>query len=273
MDVLAEDMGTKTEDNIRSVETSIDIIKTLKESGESTLTEISEQIDVSKPTILNHLRTLEAKKFVVRHQNTYRLSLQFIPMGEYVRNQNRLYQAGKEVVDSVAESTGEYVHLSTEQHARCIKLHKSRGEQAVGRSYHKVKLQNNDYLHCTAIGKAVLAYMTEEYVYNMIDMYGLPERTKHTITESDRLFSELERIRERGYATNDEEEIRGIRAVAAPIFSSDGEISGSISISGPIKRFNGNLYHDKLPSEVIESASMIEAELDMLYDSDLPKIV
>lgn len=266
-------MTTHTDANIQSVETSISIIKHLRESDELTLSELNELLDVSKPTILNHLRTLESNKLVVHNDSTYQLSLQFIPLGEYVRYHNRLYQGGKDVVDSVADSTGEYVHLSTEQHGRCIKLYKSRGEKAVGKSYHQVKLQNNDYLHCTAIGKAVMAYLPDEKVWDVIDEHGLIERTEHTITDSDELFDELRMIRERGYATNDEEEIRGIRAVATPVFCPDGDVLGAISVSGPVSRFSGELYHDELPRELKEASSLIEAELDMIYNTEFPKFV
>lgn len=266
-------MTTHTNTRIQSVETSISIIKHLRRSDKLTLSELNELLDVSKPTILNHLRTLESNKLVVRSDSMYQLSLQFIPLGEYVRHHNRLYQSGKDIVDSVADSTGEYAHLSTEQHGRCIKLYKSRGEKAVGKSYHQVKLQNNDHLHCTAIGKAVMAHMTEEKVWDVIDEYGLLERTEHTITDSDDLFDELRTIRERGYATNDEEEIRGIRAVAAPIFSPDREIIGAISVSGPVSRFSGELYDDELPRELVEASTLIEAELDMIYDTELPELV
>jgi DNA-binding IclR family transcriptional regulator len=217
--------------------------------------------------VYNHLTTLQETKFVVKDGDTYSLSLQFLMLGEYVRNQNTLYQIGKPEIDTLAAETGEYAHLSTEQHGLGVNLYKLPGDKAVGTDYQTSKLQKPDYLHFSATGKAILAYLPDERVDEIIDRYGLVRKTANTITDRDELFAERERIREQGYATNDEEEIEGLRAIGAPILDREGDVLGSLSVSGPTNRMHDETYHEEIVERVVNAANVIEVNINMSHVS------
>lgn len=247
---------------LRTVETTLEVIRGLQELDGAGVTELADHLERSKASIHHHLSTLRANHFVVSDGDTYRLGLQFITFGEYVKEQNALYQAGKDETDKLATDTGEYAHLLTEQFGRAIHLYKSQGTNAVGEPYHLKNLQRRDHLHYSAAGKAILASLPDERVHAIVDRYGLPDRTEHTITERAELLAELEVVRRDGYAVNDEEEISGLRAVAAPVDPNREDVVGAISVSGPVSRMKGDRFNETLPETVTRVANVIELNID-----------
>lgn len=256
---------------LKTVSTACRVIRALEERNGARVTELANHLDLSKSAVYNHLTTLRENNFVVKEGNDYLLSYQFLLLGEYVRNQSTLYEVGKRELDKLAEETGEYAHLSTEQHGLTINLYKVRGEKAVGSQYQTVKLQKPDYLHHSATGKAILAYLPDDRVEEIVDRYGLPQKTANTITERDELLDHLAEVRERGFSYNDEEEVEGLRAVGAPIKDRDGRVLGSLSVSGPTSRMKDDHLHETIPDLVISTANVIEVNINMADRStDLP---
>lgn len=257
------DMGSNTPGrHLKTVNTTVDVLQALVELDGAGVTELADYLDLSKAAVHNHLTTLQANRMAVKDGTTYRLGLRFVTLGEYVKHQSQLYEAGTGPTDGLARETGEYAHLMTEEHGRGIHIYKSRGSEAVAEDYHHLNLERPDYLHYSAAGKAVLAHLPEEWVDFIVEEYGLPARTEHTITDSDELREELAEIRERGYALNDEEEIVGLRAVGAPILASDGHVLGAISVSGPTSRMKGDTFREQIPEQVIEAANIIELNIE-----------
>jgi DNA-binding IclR family transcriptional regulator len=256
---------------LQTVSRALDVVQALKRLDGAGVTELAEHLDLSKSVVYNYLSTLRAEKFVVKEGDTYRLSLQFLLLGEYVRNRNTLYQLGKPELDTLAAETGEFAHLATEQHGLSVNLYKVSGDKAVGDSYQVNKLQRADYLHFSATGKAILSQLPRERVEWIVDRYGLPAKTDETITERADLFAELEAVRERGYALNDEEEVTGLQAVGAPICDRHDRVLGSVSVSGPVRRMKEPAYHDDVVEQVINTANVIEVNVNMDdADDDFP---
>ena len=253
---------------LKTVETAFEVIRALETLDGAGVTELANHLNMSKSTTHNHLATLRQRDVVVKRADQYELGLQFLLLGEYVRNQNLLYKHGKEEIQELAESTGEYANLFTEEHGTGINLYKVRGENAVGSGYQTAKLQHPDYLHSTATGKAILAYLSREQVHDILDRHGLPRQTSNTITTREALFEELGDVRERGYAYNDEEEVEGLRAVGAPITDRHGEVLGSLSVSGPTSRLEGEEFHDHIPELVTSTANVVEVNINMATRSN-----
>lgn len=253
---------------VSSVVRTIEILNLLKDTHSAGVTEIASELGISKGTVHNHIATLEEHGFVVNDHGDYRIGLEFVIFGEYARNQSELFRHGQDPVDRLAEETGEYAHLSTEQQGRGIKLYKARGGNAFGGNYQSTKLQNPEPLHHTATGKAMLAHMPRSEVEEIVDYYGLSAMTEHTITEPDQLYRELDEVAERGFALNDEEEVLGIRAVGAPICESNGRAIGAVSVSGPTIRFADDQFHDVLPETVTQAGQVIEAIINMEAQKD-----
>lgn len=248
---------------LKTVERTAEIIKALETLDGAGVTELASHLDMSKSSVYHYLATLRQEDFVVKEGERYELGLQLLLAGEYVRNRNVLYRYGKEEVEELAEETGEYANLFTEQHGKGINLYKVRGSDAVGSGYQTDKLQQPDQLHCTSTGKAILAFLPEDRVDDILDQHGLPERTANTITDRDTLFDELDAVRDRGYAYNDEEEVEGLRAVGAPVIDRDGNVLGSLSVAGPTSRLQGEAFAEDLPEKVQRAANVIEVNINM----------
>jgi DNA-binding IclR family transcriptional regulator len=252
-----------------TVETSWDIIHALGKLQRAGVTELAERLDMPKGTIYTHLATLKEQKYVVKKDGKYQLGLHFLTRGEFVKKHNILFNAGRSEIEQLAQETDEYVHLVTEEHGDLIYLHEARGENAVAKDYFEKKFEKPGYLHSSAYGKAILAYLHKTRVEEIIEESGLPQRTEKTITSRNKLFDELESIREQGYAQNDEEEIFGTRAVGAPILDQNDTVLGAVSISMPTSRMQGNEFHKKVPDIVTSTANVIEVNIHTMRNNEI----
>src|SRR5207302_6486928 len=92
-------------------------------------------------------------------------------------------------------------------------------------------------LHSSSVGKVLAAFMPREEMEAMLSRRGLYGRTPRTVTSVPKLLKELERVREQGYALDDEENSLGVRCVAAPIFNAAGKIEAARGVSGTTYQF------------------------------------
>jgi IclR family acetate operon transcriptional repressor len=92
-------------------------------------------------------------------------------------------------------------------------------------------------LHCTGLGKAILAFYPQDQVEAVISK-GLPAKTQFTLTSPEMLRTELDQIRVVGFAIDDQENELGVRCTGAPIFDYTGKVVGAISVSGPASRIS-----------------------------------
>ncbi|WP_411963707.1 IclR family transcriptional regulator [Haloferax sp. YSMS24] len=252
---------------IKSVQTASRIVSVVQRLSNPTLGDICAELDASKGTIHTYLATLEEEGFLMRDGQSYRLGLRFVTLSESVRNETQLYRAGKEEVDALAARTHEYAHLTLVQRGREVTIYESRGDDAVATDYHLRMRETPQHLHYSASGKALLSQFDDEQVRSILDSEGLAEQTANTITDRDELFATLEQIRERGYAVNDEEEIRGMRSVGAPIRGVDGGVCGAVSVTAPTSRLTGDRFKTEVPKLVVETANLIELNLETaVYD-------
>ncbi len=252
----------------RTLETAtrtLEVINKLKQMNGATVTEMADVLGCSKGGAYNHLVTLYENGFVIKDDNVYKLSPQFILMGEHVRQDNLLYQFGKDELDDLIDKTGEYGQLMTEAHGLAIVIYLHRGEKAIGSDYPLHMEKKPLYLHHLSAGKSILAHLPKARVEEIIDKHGLPQRTESTITDRETLYNELETVRERGYAYNKEEEVEGLRAIGAPINGPDGEVLGALSLSGPKSRMQGERFDEEIPQIVKNTADIIEINIQMAF--------
>ncbi|MEO3749215.1 IclR family transcriptional regulator [Streptomyces sp. B6B3] len=92
-------------------------------------------------------------------------------------------------------------------------------------------LGSREMAHSTATGKVFLADLPEEGLRKVTDRTGLPQRARATITDYESLVKELERVREQGFAVDDEEDLDGVICVAAGVRDQDGVLIGALSLT------------------------------------------
>ena len=247
---------------IKSIQTASEILHEIQSQSEVTLADLCDDIDVAKSTLHTYLQTLSAEGLIEKSDGAYRLGLQFVPLGESVRNRVDLYQIGKKEVERLAEETNEWVHLTVAYRNSEVTLYEHNGGKTVAMDYQRRTRESPQYLHCTATGKALLAHFDENRVSDILATEELVQQTEQTITDPDELREELAEIREGGYAINNEEEIRGMRSVGAPIQGVDGVVCGAISVTAPKMRLSGRYLNSDLPELVMEAANIIEVNLE-----------
>lgn len=240
---------------VQAVRTALDIIEYLQREERAGVTELSNELERSKGTIHSHLTTLVQGDYLTREGSEYRLSLRYLDLGETVKERLEYYHVARAELDDLAEESGELAQLATEEHGMAVYLYKSKGDKAVESAS---SVGKREYPHCIALGKAILAHMPRERAEIIVEHNGLLEFTPQTITEPGALFEELDRIRERGYAFDNEERIQGLKCVAAPITSPDGDVLGALSISGPSSCMTGDRFTEEIPDMVTRSANVIE---------------
>jgi len=254
---------------IATVEKCFEIVDVLKKTDGATVTELSKRIDLSVGTIHTHLTTLRELGYVTKSDTTYQLGPRLLPLGEYVRNNNTIYQVSREHIDDLARMTGECAHLIIEHNGTLIALYEAFGDNAVGTKLHRKKRQRSlEHLHCTASGKAILSRLPTQEVEEIVTSHGLVERTSSTITDFDALLDEIRIIKEQGYAVNDEEQIRGMRAVGAPVCDENNRVVSAISVSGPTTRLVDSTFHEEFPELILETKNAIELDYQALVTDE-----
>lgn len=244
--------GPRTVD---SVQRASDIIMALRELDGAGVTELANYLGVSKSGVHTQLTTLERNELVVNEDDQYRLSLQFLDLGRYVRSRVNYYGIVEKGVGKLAEKTGEVAQFMVEEHGRGVYLHKARGENAIQTSSY---VGDRNLLHCTALGKAILSELPYDYVEDVIDRHGLPQQTPNTITDREELLDELERIREQGVAYDREEILEGMQCIATSVVTQDGDLLGAVSVTGPDSRMQRDRLEDELADRVEHVANVIE---------------
>lgn len=249
---------------IKSVETAMELIKYIRDTKNTTITDLAERADLSPGTVHTHLSTLKQAGYVVQHETTYSLGPQFLACGEHVRNNSELYQASKEQIDQLANESGECAHLIIEYDGKLFALYERFGSKAVGVELHERKREEPlNHLHCTAAGKSILAHLPSERLHSLINKMELPRNTSNTIANRSDLIDELDWVRQHGFALADEEQMQGIRAVGAPILDSNDKVLGALALSGPTSRLKGDRFNEEFPKKILQATNICEVNLQI----------
>ena len=197
------------------------------------LSQISKHLEIPKSTALNLIQTLESEGFLLRVKsgNTYQLGYKNIELGYRATTSLSILPYAIPIMEEVQEKTGEIIYLTTHINGQVFYLQCSYPSRPkVSYSVRGKMLP----MHCTGCGKAMLSYLSQEFVQHVIDVHGLRAITPNTIIDPDQLFKELEITRQRGYARDNEEETLGVRCVGIAIRNTNGQAVGALSLSGSV---------------------------------------
>ncbi|MFC5973510.1 IclR family transcriptional regulator [Halomarina salina] len=242
---------------IASVNKALDIMEGLWKLDGAGVTELAEYLDFSKSTVHIHLTTLEEKGYVVSTDRQYELGLRFLNYGEYVKRAQPLYAAAKPAVENLANETGELVFCWVEEQGLATALCAKAGDRAVQTT---IRVGTHTYMHGAAAGKAILAYLPDERVDEILDQWGMPRLTDRTITSRERLKEQLETNRQQGVFFSQHEYRRGVASIGVPIRGEEC-VHGSISVYGPSMRLTKDHAKTELSNQLLSSANQIEVDL------------
>ncbi|WP_082233212.1 IclR family transcriptional regulator [Halobacillus massiliensis] len=253
-------MTKKESTTVQSVDRALNILEILKEQPRGLgVTELSYRLDVSKSTVHRLLSSLLKKGFVKQdvENERYLLGLRLIEFGEIVSSRLDIRKIAAPYLNTLAENTGETVHLVQMDQSEIVYIDKTESEATI-RMFSKIGKRAPMY--CTGVGKAILAYLPEQEIKRVLNEKTLKKYTENTITNKEEMISHLELIRDRGVSFDMEEHKEGINCAAAPIFNAAGEVVAGISVAGPVMRVNAEKLR-KLAQEVKKTANEISREL------------
>ena len=246
---------------VQAVDTTLRIIETVRDKNGARLSEIAREMDLPVSTVSDHLVTLRRNQYLVKDGEEYRIGLRFLELGDRARNHRKVYLVGQRDVDKLADETGELVHLAVEEDGLGTIIYEREGDNAVSLDTY---VGRRVELHCTALGKAMLAHLPDERVDEILDRYGLTAETDRTITDREELDAELRRVRDQRYAISSGERIPGLGCIAVPILGNDGGVFGALSLCAPLTRIKPSTLPDDVLDKVRQTANRIE--LDLAFD-------
>jgi DNA-binding IclR family transcriptional regulator len=245
---------------VGAVKVTHDVIELLAEQGPTGVTAVAEALDIPKSTAYDHLRTLSAVGYAVNEDGVYRAGTKLFHAGRRARDDHELYAHGRDEVLSLDRNTaeGRHVQLVVVEHGRGAILFATRWRRE-RRSAQPVRAYPMEVrLHTNAPGKAILAEFPDERVDEAL-AEPLPASTDRTVTDERDLRAELATVRSDGYATDDEELIRGMRGIAAPIVTERG-VRGAVAVYGSVDRMPADPATE-LAEPVRGAARTIEANI------------
>ncbi|MFB6202261.1 MAG: IclR family transcriptional regulator [Halorhabdus sp.] len=243
---------------VKATERAFAILETIKETDGCRLTDLADELGLAKSTVHRHLHTLQDLQWIVEEDDAYYVSLRFHEFGHYAWQRKKAYRLAREKVQELAEETDERVQFLVEEYGRAVYVHRALGRHAVETD---PGIGSRIPLHSNSSGKVILAYLPEDRVAEIIEEHGLPAMTENTITDEAELYDAFERIRERGYAYNRSENTEGVNSVGVPVLDPDDRIIGSLSVSGPTHRLQGEWFEEQLPRLLLGTANELELNI------------
>ncbi|HLJ79773.1 MAG TPA: IclR family transcriptional regulator [Acidobacteriaceae bacterium] len=206
------------------------------------LRNIADQTGLNKSTAYRFLAHLERAGYLVRDlTGAYLIGPRLVHLGANSTYQATISRLSRPVMEDLWRETDETVNLGALDGTEVLYID-------VLESPHHFRLSSQKgmrrAINCTALGKAVLAWLPPATRDELLAHCKFEKRTPHSITQPSELLAELGRIQRRGYAVDNEEVETGACCVAAPIFDSSGLIAASISVAGPVTRMG----HNRIPT-------------------------
>lgn len=216
---------------INSVDHALRLISHLAEQTPvhgASMAELAEALGLPRPTLYRLLATLQAHDLIVRVNKRYRLTLRLAALAHAAFSNSGIQTLCQPHLIELARQTGETTHFAVLDGDRAGYIAKVDGAHAIRMMSH---VGWRGPLHATAAGKTLLAW-TAEKLKDALLQEKLERYTASTLTDRNMLDAQLERIRQQGYALDDEELLDGLLCVAAPVLAGDWLV-GAVSISGP----------------------------------------
>lgn len=237
---------------IQAIDRAVMILKLFSEKRrELRLSDIASELGLNKSTVHGIVNTLKYHDLIDQDEETqkYRLGLALLELGSIVKNSMDVREIAELIIKDICERVQETVHLGTLDKLEVVYIDKQESNQSM-RIFTNVGARKPAY--CTAIGKAMLAYLPSDVLMELLPE-EIPRFTSKTKGTKSELIEELARIREKGYAFDDEEYNEGLKCVGAPIFDHSGNAKYGISVSGPAIRMTEDKINEAI--EIVTAAA------------------
>jgi len=267
--VKAKPVSKDRTGQVQSLVRALSILNTLAESDDGlSLSDLALMVGLAPSTTHRLLTTLQNERYVVfdAERRVWNVGVQAFETGNAFLKSRDLVSLARPLMRRLMETSGETVNLGICDHGEiiylaqveCLKL-----MRAITRPGGRVPM------HCSGIGKALLAWVSEHEVNSILHARGLQRVTSTTIVTPAKLREDLVKTRQRGFSYDDEENGVGLRCVASVIFDENGLPLAGISLSGPTARLKDERIQ-VLGANVSEAAMAITLAMGGKIPKDHP---
>jgi DNA-binding IclR family transcriptional regulator len=244
---------------LSSVANSIRLLTSFSgDENELGITMLASRLRLAKSTVHRLAATLTSAGFLEQNSDTgkYRLGVALFELGALVRRRMDVANEARPKLRELLEKTGETVQLGIVDHESVLYVYEMESRHAIRMA---AAVGGRAPLHCTAVGKVLLAFQPADYVKRIVGN-GLKSYTQKTITRRDELLAQLQEVAAREYAIDDEESEPGLRAIAAPVRNHTGGVIAALGVAAPMQRMTKKEMQDCVP-DVVATAAAVSARL------------
>jgi DNA-binding IclR family transcriptional regulator len=244
---------------LSSVANSIRLLTSFSgEEDELGITTLAGRLRLAKSTVHRLAATLTSAGFLEQNAENgkYRLGVALFELGALVRRRMDVANEARPKLRELLEKTGETVQLGIIDHYSVLYVYEMESPRAIRMA---AAVGGRAPLHCTAVGKVLLAFQSADYVQQFLER-GLAQYTPKTLTRRDAVLGVLEEVRQREHAVDDEESEGGLRAIAAPVRNHTGAVIAALGVAAPLQRMSKKAMQACVPS-VIETANAVSSRL------------
>ena len=258
-----------TTKKIQSIERAFAILELFQQTGRSELSvkEIAESLALNKSTAFGLINTLTSLGCLQQNRTNqrYMLGLKLLSLASTVQTQNIIVSAVHPYLEKLNHKYTETVHCAVRNGDGVIYIDKV----DAGFIHINSRIGSQNDMHCTGVGKCIMAYLpasTQERILSG----NLRSLTYNTITNAHQLREELEKVRQLGYAMDNEEITVGLSCVAVPVFSAAGEVACAVSVSGMTNRIRAARENGLVGDLKIVAAAISREVYGYEYDPIAP---
>jgi len=245
---------------INSILRASNILKCFtKGKGHFKISELACELHLDRSTIYRILLSLEKCGLVEKDKETggYSLGLFTFEIGNAYLNRIDLPKVSKPIMTDLGLKVQETVHLAVLSGTEIVYVDKVDSPRPLGIMS---KIGQRAPLHCTALGKVLLAFQPEDDLKRILPQLKLIALTSNTIISRQRLMEELRAIRRQGYALDHREIEEDVECIGAPIRNHLGDVIAALSISGPQRKIHTR-QEKQFVNSVVKAAGSISSKL------------
>ncbi len=231
------------------------------ETPEWGITELASALKWRTSTTHDLVSSLAEIGLLVKSGNRrYRVGMRVLELSQVVLGSSTLQLVARREMEQFASRYDETILLGVLAGGKVLFVDKIASSHAQPSVYLTPEVRSP--AHCTSAGKVILAHLTDSARQAIIDEHGLTQMTPKSLTSSDVLLNELERVKAQGHAYTFEELVLGTGSVAAPVFDYAGEVVAALTITANIQQFERHL--DEYRSAVVRTANQVSRRLGHL---------
>lgn len=259
--------ATKTP-TVPALERGLGVLEAVAKSKNGlTFSQLARSLDFPKSSVHCLLVTFERLGYLHRSKSTgrYVCGTQLVRLANLALEGFAIRDEAAPLLRGLAERTGLTAHLAILEGNEAMLVAKV---SLIGGQHVPTWVGKRIDVHCTSLGKSLIAYLPESQVDDIVRQKGLLRHNENTISSAKKLKDDLIATRVRGYAIDDEEEEIGMRCVGVPVFRSSGRVIAAVSVSGRIEDIDVETCPDILAA-LRDTAQALSRSVDWLVANEV----